>query len=60
MWRVWEVDSYDGATGLTRKLRSMDVLKDEVSAPRLRWEEGYGDGGRCGEGGHFHEFRMEG
>lgn len=49
MWRAWEVDSYDGATGLTRKLRSTYTLKDAVSAPRLRWE-GYGGWG-CGEGG---------
>lgn len=48
MWRAWEVDSYDGATGLTWKLGSM---YHEVSAPRLRREEVYGCGGRCGEGG---------
>lgn len=41
MWRAWEVDSYDGATGLTWKLGSMS---HEVSAPRLRREEGYGVG----------------
>lgn len=45
MRRAWEVDSYDGATGHTWKLRCMYLLKDVVNAPRLRWKEGH-HGGR--------------